>query len=102
MPLIATFWSSYLKFVHATKYYIFVILKKPCGREGEEKNTMTKLKFVHVKKTRANYMIQALELHGCMFPDSPLLHPDNDKWKHDMFTNKCCISAAHFVKIMGT
>ena len=33
-------------------------------------------------------MIQALELHGYMFPGSPLLHPDNDKWKHTLFTNK--------------
>ena len=22
-----------------------------------------------------------------MFPGSPLLHPDNDQWKHMMFTN---------------
>ena len=38
-------------------------------------------------------MIQALELHGCMFPGSPLLHLDNDKWKCTVFTNKSCISA---------
>ena len=33
------------------------------------------------------YVIQALELHGCTFPGSPLPHPDNDQWKHTMFTN---------------
>ena len=40
------------------------------------------------KKTRAKmYVIQALELHGCMFPGSLLPHLDNDQWKHTMFTN---------------
>ena len=39
-------------------------------------------------KTRTKmYVIQALELHGCMFPGSPLPHPENDQWKHTMFTN---------------
>ena len=30
---------------------------------------------------------QASELQGCMFPGSPLPHPDIDQWKHTMFTN---------------
>ena len=70
--------------------------------------------FVHVKKNKEykgtlylqrlglNYVIQALELHGCKFPGSPLLHPDNDKWKCTVFTNKPCISALHFVKTIYT
>ena len=33
------------------------------------------------------YVIQASELYGCMFPGSPLPHPDIDQWKHTMFTN---------------
>ena len=102
MPLIATFLSSYLKLVHATNYYIFIIIKKHVVGRGEEKKTRTKLKFVYVKKTRASYVIQALELHGCTFPGSLLLHPDNNKWKHTMFTNKSCISGVHFVKTIYT
>ena len=77
---------------------------------GQE-NTRTKLKFVHVKTVKSvhilypqrlglNYVIQALELHGCMSPGSSLPHPDNDKWKHTLFTNKPCISDVHFVKIV--
>ena len=89
MPLIATFLSSDLKFVHAANYYIFIIMKT-CSREGEEQKTRTKLKFVYVKKTRASYVIQALELHGCTFPGSPLLHPDSDQWKCTVFTNWLC------------
>ena len=60
MPLIATVLSSDLKFVHATNYYIFIIMKT-CCREEEEQKTRTKLKSVYVKKTRASYVIQASE-----------------------------------------
>ena len=75
--------------------------------------TRTKLKFVHVKMVKSvnilypqglglKHVIQALELHGCMFPGSLLLHLDNEKWKHTVFTNKPCISAFHFVKTIHT
>ena len=30
----------------------------------------------------------------------PMLHPDNDKWKCTMFTNKCYILACHGDKIL--
>ena len=98
MLLIATFVLSYLKFVHAANYYIFIIMKKHVVGRGKEKKSRTKFKFVYVKETRASYVIQALELHGCMFPGSLLLHPDNDKWKCTMFINKPFISAVHHVK----
>ena len=58
--------------------------------------------FCVCQKTRASYMIQASELHGCMFPGSPLPHRDNDKWKCTMFTNKPCISAVCFIKTIYT
>ena len=74
MPLIATFLSSYLKFVHAVNYYIFIGYEKHVVGREEEQKTRTKLKFVYVKKTRASYVIQALELHGCMFPGFLLPH----------------------------
>ena len=76
MPLIATFLSSYLRFVHATDCYIFVIIKT-CG--GGNRKPGLNLGFdMYVEKTRVNYVIQASELHGCMFPGFSLLHPDND------------------------
>ena len=30
----------------------------------------------------------------------PMPHPDNDQWKHTMFTNKSYISACHVDKIL--
>ena len=48
----------------------------------------------------AKYVIQALELHGCKFPGSLVLHLDNDKWKHTMFTNKSYILACHINKVL--
>ena len=55
---------------------------------------------VHTHKDQdKNYVIQASELHGWLFPDSPLPHPDNDKWKHTLFTNTFCISAVCYIKI---
>ena len=98
-----------LKFVHAANYFIFIVMNKHVvGR----KKIKTKLKFVHVKilikvyivpaRTRAKLHDSGIRLHGCMFPGSPLLHPDNDKWKCTMFTNKLCISAVCFVKTIYT
>ena len=43
MPLIATFLSSQLWFVHATDCYIFIIMKT--WGWGEEQKTRTKLGF---------------------------------------------------------
>ena len=37
MPLIATFLLSYLKFVHAANYYIFIIMKKHVVGRGKRK-----------------------------------------------------------------
>ena len=34
--------------------------------------------YAHTRPGLKFYVIQALELHGCMFPGSPLLHPDSD------------------------
>ena len=48
-----------------------------------------------------SYVIQALELHGCTFPASPLPHPDNDQWKHTMFTNLSFYFRGCHVKITG-
>ena len=44
--------------------------------------------FLYPQRLGLNYVIQASELHGCMFPGSPLPHLDNDKWKHTLLTNK--------------
>ena len=38
--------------------------------------------------------------YGYMFPGSPLLHLDNDQWKHTMFTNEFYISARHLDKTL--
>ena len=50
---------------------------------------MSKRKTVHTHKDQdQNHVIQASEVHGCMFPCSPLLDPDNDQWKCTSLTNK--------------
>ena len=55
-------------------------------------------KTVHTHKDQdQNYVIQASELHECMFPGSPLLHLDNDKWKCTSFTYKL----SYFINSLG-
>ena len=44
--------------------------------------------YIFIKTRTKFYVIQASELHGCMFPGSLLPHPDHDKWKCTSFTNK--------------
>ena len=44
--------------------------------------------YMPIKTRTKFYVIQASELHGCMFPGSPLPHLDNDKWKLTSFPNK--------------
>ena len=91
MPLFATFSAVYMPLaVLATNYYI-VISTLWVGENIWIKFHWGKVRAVCDSGIRITW-VQVSRL--------PMLHPDNDKWKHTMFTNKSYILACHIDKIL--